>query len=117
MHCRHQQVRHHFVALELEVMLGEPQRVPSVPVHQLRDRLGLGEHAGEVLVGIAPLVGRRGVLAAVGQIDVAGIDGGEFADHAVFLPLLPAPRDAVHRSLAPFPRRRKTALIAMAPIA
>ena len=50
----------------------------------LGDRLGLVEHAGEVRVGEAPLVRRRGVLAAIRQIDVAGVDGGEFRDHGLF---------------------------------
>jgi hypothetical protein len=65
----------------LEVVLREPQSVPSAFVHDAGDRFGLVEDCGEVGVGVAALVGRRCVLAAIGQIDVAGIDGGEFADH------------------------------------
>src|SRR6266545_2187025 len=46
-------------------------------VHAPRDRLGLLEHRGQVLVGIAPLVRRRGHLAHVAQIDVARPDGAQ----------------------------------------
>ena len=49
----------------------------------LGDRLGLVEHAGEMRVGEPPLVRRRRVLSAIRQIDVAGIDGGEFPDHGL----------------------------------
>jgi hypothetical protein len=34
-----------------------------------------------MLIGVASLIGRRGVLATIGEIDVTGIDRGEFPDH------------------------------------
>ncbi len=82
MHRQHQDVRNALVALVLKMMLGEPQRVVAEPVHLFGDRLGLFEDAGQMLVRIAPLIGRGRILAAVGKIDVAGIDRGEFGDHA-----------------------------------
>jgi hypothetical protein len=83
MHRRHQQVRDDLIPLVLEVVLGHPQRVPAGAVHEPGDRLGLGEHAGQLFVGEAAFIGWRGELTVVGQIDVAGIDGGEFAEHGV----------------------------------
>src|SRR4029450_5196169 len=50
-------------------------------VHQPRQLVGLLEHGGELVVLIAPLVGRGGHLAHVGQVHVARVDGGEPADH------------------------------------
>ena len=44
----HQQVRDHLVAFVLEVVFGQPQRVPAETVHQRRDALGLAEHAGQL---------------------------------------------------------------------
>ena len=79
MHRHHQQVGDDLVALVLEVVLGEPERVEAAVVELLGDRLGLLEHRRQLLVRVAPLVGRRRVLAHVGKIDVAGIDGDEFA--------------------------------------
>jgi len=80
---RHQDVGDALVSLVLEVMLGEPESVVSVLVHAPRDRLGLLEHRGQVLVGIAPFVRRRGHLAHVAQIDVARIDGRELPNHVI----------------------------------
>ena len=39
------------------------------------------EDAGKLPVAIAPVVGRRGVLAAIGHVDVTRIHRGEFRDH------------------------------------
>ena len=85
MHCQHQQIRDHFVTFRLEVMLGHPQRIPAGLIHQRGDRLGFGEHGGQVRVRKAPVVGRRAVLAAVRDIHMAGVDGVEFRDHRVRL--------------------------------
>ena len=79
MHRQQQQVRDDLVTFELEVVLRHPERIPAGAVHQLRHRLGLGEHAGELFIAEAAFIGRRGVLAMIGQIDMAGIDGGEFS--------------------------------------
>jgi hypothetical protein len=65
----------------LEVVLGQPDHVVPELVHHLGHRVGLVEDGGQVRVGEAPFVGRGGVLAHVGQIDVAGIDGAELGDH------------------------------------
>ena len=81
MHRHHQDVGQALVAFVLEMMLGEPQGLVAERVHALGDRLGFFKDAGEVLVRIAPLVGRGGVLAAVGEIDVAGVNSGKFCDH------------------------------------
>ena len=56
MHRRHQQVGNDLVALVLEMMLRQPQRVPAGFVHHPGDRLGLLEDAGEMRVGEPPLV-------------------------------------------------------------
>ena len=77
----HQDVWQALVAFVLEMMLGEPQGLVAEAVHAFRDRLGLFIDAGEMLVGIAPLIRRSGVLPAVGKIDMAGINGGKFCDH------------------------------------
>ncbi len=82
-HRGHQQVRDHLVAFLLEVVFRHPERVPAALVHRPGDRLGLVEHPGEVRVGEPPLVRRRGILTAVRQIDMAGIDGGKFRDHGL----------------------------------
>jgi hypothetical protein len=83
MHRHHQQVRDALVAFVLEVVLGQPQRVPAHGVHPARHRFGLLEDRGELLVGIAPLVGRRRVLAHVAEVDMPGIDRRELVDHGV----------------------------------
>jgi hypothetical protein len=77
----HQDVRNALVPLVLEVVLGQPEDVVAVLVHASRDGLGLVEDRRQVLVRVAPLVGRRGHLAHVAQIHVPGIDGRELADH------------------------------------
>ena len=77
-HADHQDVRQALVALVLEVVLGQPERVVAVLVHAARDGLGLREDGRQVLVGVAALVGRRGVLAHVAEIDVAGVDRPNF---------------------------------------
>ncbi len=81
MHRHHQDIRETLVAFVLEMMLGEPQGLVAQLIHLLGDRLGLFIDAGEMLVGIAPLIRRSGVLPAIGKIDMAGINGGEFVDH------------------------------------
>src|SRR5882724_4921659 len=65
----------------LEMVLGQPQSVVAQFVHDLGDRLGLVKHRGELVVGIAPVVGRGCVLTVVGDVDVTGIDRHEFVDH------------------------------------
>ena len=50
----------HLVALVLEMVLGQPQRVVAEPVHLLGDRLGLVEDAGEL-----PSLAKRRSLAGV----------------------------------------------------
>jgi len=80
-HRRHEEIRQALVALVLEVVLGQPDRVVAQLVHRPGDGVRLREHRRQVLVPVAPLVGRGGHLAHVGQIDVAGIDGGEPGDH------------------------------------
>jgi hypothetical protein len=77
----HQDVRNALVPLMLEVVLSQPEDVVAVLVHAPRDGLGLVEDRRQVLVRVAPLVGRRGHLAHVAQIHVPGIDGRELADH------------------------------------
>ena len=64
-HGQHQDVGDALVALVLEVVLGQPERVVAELVHHLGDGLGLLEHGGQLLVGVAPLVGGRAVLAHV----------------------------------------------------
>src|SRR5258705_5493064 len=72
---------------KLEVMLGQPDRIVPALVHHPRDVFRLLEDGGQVIVRLAPLVGGGGHLPHVGEIHVAGIDGGELADHGgVFLP-------------------------------
>ena len=81
MHRRHEDVRQALVPLVLEMVLGQPDRVIAEVVHGPRHGLRLLEDRREVLVGIAPLVGRRGALPHVGQIHVAGVHRGELVDH------------------------------------
>ena len=75
-HRQHQDIGQALVALVLEVMLGQPDRVVAALVHQPGHLLGLLENRRKNLVRIAALVGRGGQLAHVGQIDVTRIDGG-----------------------------------------
>ena len=77
------QVRDDLVALALEMVLGDPQHVVAELVHGLRDVLGGGEHLGQPLVGIAPVVGRRAVQPDIVQLDLADIEHVEFPDHAL----------------------------------
>ena len=85
MHRAHQDVRQALVAFGLEMVLGQPQRVVAELVHHLGDRFGLVEDRGELVVRIAPLVGRSGVLTMVGDVDVAGVDRHELVDHPFVL--------------------------------
>src|SRR5205807_6244804 len=77
----HEDVGGALVALVLEMMLGEPERVVAEVVRGAGDRLGLLEHGGEMLVGVASLVGGSGVLPEVAEVDVPGIERREVADH------------------------------------
>ncbi len=86
MHRAHQDVGQALVALVLEMVLGQPQRVEAEAVHRLGDRFELVVDAGELVVVEAPLIGRGRVLPVIGEIDVAGIDGGEFVDHDLVPP-------------------------------
>src|SRR5205823_6774269 len=76
-----QEVGNDLVALVLEMVLREPDRVIARLVHAFRDGVGLVEDRRQALVGEAPLVGGRRVLAHVRQVHVAGVDGREFGDH------------------------------------
>src|ERR1700730_2338423 len=67
------------------MVLGQPQRVIAEFVHHLGDRLGLVEDGGELVVRIAPLVGRGGILTMIGDVDVTGIDRHELVDHPLVL--------------------------------
>src|SRR5262249_191390 len=71
---QNQEVGDALIAFVLKMMLGEPQGLVAEGVHLFGDRLGLFEDARQVLVRIAPLVGRCAILAAIRQIDMAGID-------------------------------------------
>src|SRR6266478_5532475 len=70
----------------LEMVLGQPQSVVAQFVHDLGDRLGLVKDRGELVVGVAPVVGRGRVLTVVGDVDVTGIDRHEFVDHLLSSP-------------------------------
>src|SRR6266481_7868464 len=70
----------------LEMVLGQPQSVVTEFVHDLGDCLGLVKYRGELIVGIAPVVGRGRVLTVVGDIDVTGIDRHELVDHRLSSP-------------------------------
>jgi hypothetical protein len=80
-HRHHQDVGQALVALVLEVMLGEPDRVVPALVHHAGEAFRLLEDGGQLLVREAPLVGRSRQLAHVGQVHVAGIDRRELRDH------------------------------------
>src|ERR1700730_5802633 len=67
-------------------VLVQQERVVAALVRHPGDVLGLLEHRRQRLVRVAPLVGRGGLLAHVGQVDVAGIDGGEPGDHGWSFP-------------------------------
>ena len=86
MQRHHQHVRNALGALSLEVVLGHPERVVAVPVHQHRHRLRLLERRGEMSVVVEPIVDRRAGVADVVQIDMARVEAVEFRDHAAFLP-------------------------------
>src|SRR5215831_2413426 len=70
----------------LEMVLGQPQSVVAQFVHDLGDRRGLVKYRGELVVGIAPVVGRGRILTVVGDVDVTGIDRHEFVDHLASSP-------------------------------
>ena len=80
-HRQHEDVGYAFVAFVLEMVLGEPERVEPQRIHLLGDGFGLLEHGGQLLIGVAALVGGRRVLSHVGEIDVARVDGNELGDH------------------------------------
>ena len=84
-HRKHQNVGQDLIPFALEVMLGQPQRVPAEFVHLPRDRLGLLKDGSELIVGEPALISGRGILAKVRHVNVAGIDGHEFADHVALL--------------------------------
>jgi hypothetical protein len=102
---RHQNIGDALVALVLEVVLGQPEDVVAVLVHAPGDGVGLLEDRGQVLVGIATLVGRSGHLADVAQIDVAGVDGRELTEHDALRVAEPSSRP-VRTSTQPPPSRR-----------
>ncbi len=77
----HQDVGDALVALVLEVVLGQPEGVVAVLVHAPGDGLRLLEHGGQVLVRIAALIGGRGQLPHVAQVDVSRVDVRELGDH------------------------------------
>ena len=81
LHADHEDVGEALVALVLEMVLGEPERVVAEVVRGAGDRLGLLEHGGEMLVGVATLVGRSRVLSEVAEVHVPGIERREMADH------------------------------------
>jgi hypothetical protein len=80
-HGVHQDVGDDLVALVLEVVLGQPQRVVAQVIHGPGQGVGLLEHRGQVLIGVPALVGRGGVLAEVSQIHVSGVERRELGDH------------------------------------
>src|SRR5262249_51309261 len=92
---QHQHVRDALVALALEVVLREPERVVAGPVHQLRDGFALREHRSEMFVGQPAIVDRRPVEAFVVQIDVAREQASESRDHGRVLRVLESVRCAV----------------------
>src|SRR5262249_32030382 len=96
-----QEIRDALVALVLEMVLRQPERVVAEVVHGPRERFGLLEHRGEVVVGITPLVGRRGVLPHVAEIDVPRIERRELGDHKR-APLVPGRMLSAQTSSHPF---------------
>jgi hypothetical protein len=80
MHRRHQDVGDALHAFVLEMVFGHPERIVADPVHQLRHRLRLVEHARQVLVGVAAVVDRHAAIADILDIDVTGEQAVEFAD-------------------------------------
>ena len=81
MHREHEQVGQNLVAFALKVVFGQPQRIPAEPVHLPGYGFGLLEDADELIVGEVALIGGRGILPHVRHVDMARIDGHEFADH------------------------------------
>ncbi len=81
MHPQHRDVGDDLVALVLEMVLREPERVVAVSVHAARQRLGFPENADKLLVRVTPVVGGRRILAHVAEIDVAGEERVEPLDH------------------------------------
>ena len=69
------------VALVLEVMLGEPERVVSERVGGLRQRRRGLERLDQARVGVAAVVGRNTGEAALFQLDVADVERREPSDH------------------------------------
>src|SRR5437667_7859219 len=76
-HRLHQEIRDALVALDLEMVLGQPERVVAMLVARARQRFGLGEDADQVLVRVAAVVGRRRVLAHVAELDVCRVARSE----------------------------------------
>ena len=86
---------HHFQYEGYEVLLRQPQRIPAGLVHHPGNRLGLGEDAGQLVIGKAPFVCRGRVLASIGHIHMPGIHCGKFADHDDFLcPSMPSAEES-----------------------
>src|SRR5437763_15933053 len=103
-------------------MLCEPQRVPAGFVHQRGNRLGLVEDAGEMLVGETPLIGGCRILAAIGNVDMAGIDRCKLRDHDSAPWLLPCSASIssasdCHSSSSPPPAGSRPARRAQPPAA
>ena len=80
-HCQHQDIGYAFIALVLEMVLGEPECVEAQRIHLLGDGLRLLEHGGQLFIGISALVGRRRVLTHVRKINVARVDGNKLGNH------------------------------------
>jgi hypothetical protein len=80
------EVREHLVALVLEVMLGRPQAVVTVLVHELSHVPGGVVRLDQPLVRVAPVVGGRPLQPHVLQLDLPDVEDREFRDHLALHP-------------------------------
>src|SRR5439155_11201203 len=78
---QHQNVRDALVALALEMVLGEPERVVPAAVEQARQIARLGIGGDEALVRKYAAVHGGAAVADVVHVQVAGVQAVELGDH------------------------------------
>src|SRR5438034_328286 len=78
---QHQNVRDALVALALEMVLGEPERVVPAAVEQARQIARLGVGGDEALVRKHAAVHGGAAVADVVHVQVAGVQAVELGDH------------------------------------
>ncbi len=104
------QVRQALVAFALEMMLGRPQRVIALLVHDPRHVAHRREDLGQALVRIPAIVRRGPVEPDIVELDLADIERVKPLDHGAVLPPSGDPGEKYITS--PWSRRKRRLAVA-----